>query len=68
MASRAFIPAKEFVLGRRTRHGEARISRKARNNTHFLHFKKLNRQPHRVFFGLKQEWQILACILRPRGR
>jgi hypothetical protein len=44
MASRAFIPAKEFVLGRRTRHGEARISRKARNNHHFLHVEKI--EPH----------------------
>ena len=41
MASRAFIPAKEFVLGRRMKHGEARISRKTRNNPHFLHFEKI---------------------------
>ena len=53
MASKAFIPAKEFVLGRRMRHGEARISRKTRNKRHFLHVEKIEPPAPQSIFWTK---------------
>jgi hypothetical protein len=60
MASRAFILVKEFVLGRRISLVEARITRKARNNHHFLHFEKIEPPAAQSIFWTKAKMAELS--------